>query len=164
MNALKPSEQRTQFIARQPFVFSGLVTNSASSHIYKLWPSVPQTPLTDAKRKTVRPGLDLSTWRADSLLPPLSWAMRVRRHTARDIQPTKGQLLLQLPKLFWESEWWFMLANWFISRTDKHLFFFWRQMPQRLWREPRKRVLSAAVEGYRESSGFRCGAANLGCV
>ena len=59
-----------------------------------------------------------------TLLPPPSWAMCVRQHTAREIRATKGQLPLQMLELFWESEWWFMLANWFISRADKHLFFF----------------------------------------
>ena len=50
----------------------------------------------------------------EGALPPPSWAMRARQHTARDIQATKGQLLLELLELFWESERWFMLGNWLI--------------------------------------------------
>lgn len=57
-------------------------------------------------------------------LPPLSWAMCARCRTAREIRATKGQLLLQLLELFWDTAWWFMLANWFNSWADKQLFFF----------------------------------------
>lgn len=65
--------------------------------------------------------------RRGSLLDPAaSWlglSTHVRRHAARDIRATKGQLLLQLLKLFWKTVWWLMLANWFISSADKHPFF-----------------------------------------
>lgn len=73
-------------------------------------------------------------------LPLLSWAMCARHCTAREIRATKGQLLLQLLGLFWDTAWWFMLANWFNSWADKQLFFLslCAQMLKWLWKYPLK--------------------------
>lgn len=75
----------------------------------------------------IRPGQDLvgfiDAQRSDRLLPLLSWAMCGKQHTARERRATKGHLPLQILELFWETEWWFTLANWFISSADNQLFF-----------------------------------------